>query len=344
MLARTLTVVTVSVGASLWRGNHLTRNAVTMTSYKNAPRHSRPVAPTARLLALGLLCLAGCTGTRSLRGELVQEDTADVNGTTLAYEVRGQGPAVVLLHGGGFDRRLWDGQVDVLAVHFTVVRYDARGFGQSGGSEGAPYAHHEDLAALLDRLRIERAALVGQSLGGRVAVDLALTRPDLVRALVLVGPGLSGWPWSAADFGPWLADFRTAVQARDTLGAVEAWLASGYMASAAARPELRGLLHRLARENARAWMADDAERELAPPALGRLDALRVPTLLVLGSRDEPVIHRIADSLGVAMPCLRRAVLEGAGHAPNLEEPERFNEEVIGFLRSLEPCEPGAARL
>ena len=257
---------------------------------------------------------------------------ASVNGTTLAYDVSGSGPVVVLVHGGGFDRRLWDGQVEALRRHFRVIRYDARGYGASASPDSAAFRHHEDLAALLEHLGVARASVVGQSLGGRIALDLALARPELVDRIVAVGPGVSGWPWAASDFGPWLETFRRGAQGRDTALVVEGWLASGYMASVRERPELRARVARYARDNARAWFDPGNEPELDPPAMHRLAEIRAPTLVIVGSRDEEVIRRIADTLAARLPNVRREVIPGAGHAPNLEEPGRFNRLVVDFLR------------
>ena len=97
----------------------------------------------------------------------------EVNGTGLGYDEAGEGPAVVLLHAAIGDRRMWDAQFTELAGSHRVIRYDRRGFGESGGGSG-PYSHHEDLLALLDARGIEQAALVGSSMGGACALDAAL--------------------------------------------------------------------------------------------------------------------------------------------------------------------------
>ena len=260
-------------------------------------------------------------------------ETAAINGTTIHYEVRGSGPPVILAHGGGFDHRMWDDQVDELGRSFTLVRYDARGFGRSGSSEGSPFQYHEDLAALVRHLGFERVSVVGQSLGGRVAVDLALTHPDLVEKLVLVGPGLSGWPWDRSAFGSWITRIRDAVRTGDSAGAAEAWLASSYMSPAMERPELQERLRMLARANVRNFFEQTQEPELEPPAFKQLGELRVPILLVIGTRDEAEILKIGDTLQTHVAGIRRVMLEGAGHAPNIEQPERFNRMVLEFLRA-----------
>jgi len=109
----------------------------------------------------------------------------------LTYHRRGEGPAVVLLHGGGLGGVTWDRQFDLLARDHTVVRYDARGHGGSSPVTG-PFAHHEDLRDLLDGLDLDRPTLVGLSMGARTAIDFAVAHPDRVAGLVLVGPGVSG--------------------------------------------------------------------------------------------------------------------------------------------------------
>jgi pimeloyl-ACP methyl ester carboxylesterase len=112
--------------------------------------------------------------------------SAEVNGTRLVYEVVGDGPPVVFVHGLALDRRMWDDQVAALAARHRVVRYDLRGFGESADPRaGEEYTHAADLRALLAHLNISRAALVGLSLGGWVVLEFAVTYPEAVSALVL---------------------------------------------------------------------------------------------------------------------------------------------------------------
>jgi 3-oxoadipate enol-lactonase len=117
---------------------------------------------------------------------------AAANGTQLFFESAGTGPPLVLIPETGTDRRIWHDQVAAFAERYRVVRYDLRGWGRSPRHKGV-YRYAEDLAALLDCLGIERAALVGLYSGADVALDLALERPERVAALVLVEPFLSDW-------------------------------------------------------------------------------------------------------------------------------------------------------
>src|SRR5262245_57108437 len=116
----------------------------------------------------------------------VQSGFADIPGARLHYEVAGSGEPLVLIHGFTLDMRMWDDQFASLARHFQVVRYDLRGFGKSSMPTTEPYTHADDLKALLDCLNIERAHVLGLSMGGSIAINFALNYPAMVDRLVLV--------------------------------------------------------------------------------------------------------------------------------------------------------------
>lgn len=286
-----------------------------------------------RIAALAVAAFtSGCNAGQPGITPAVDTGSVSVSDTRLSYEASGHGPAVVMIHGGGFDRRLWDDQVAAFAEHFRVIRYDVRGAGRSASAEGQTFEHHEDLVALLRQLGIQRASLVGQSLGGRIAMDVALAYPAMVDRLVLVGPGVSGWPWSRSDFGDWIDTMSAGLTTKDTARAVRGWLASDYMGSLMERPETRDRVRQLATENARMWFENSTDRELSPPAIGRLAAITNPALVLVGTRDERVIQRIVDSLMTGLPNARLERMEGLSHAPNLEAAARFNRLVLEFLR------------
>ncbi|MGW0804017.1 alpha/beta fold hydrolase [Nonomuraea sp. NPDC002799] len=122
-----------------------------------------------------------------------------IDGVRIAYDETGpDSPAgtVVLVHAGVADRRMWDHRFLALAERYRVIRYDWRGQGRSGDAEGE-VCHHEDLLAVMDALGVERAALVGGSMGGAYATEAALAAPSRVAALALIGSGLAGHSWPA---------------------------------------------------------------------------------------------------------------------------------------------------
>ncbi|GGS72478.1 alpha/beta hydrolase [Planobispora rosea] len=279
----------------------------------------------------------------------------DCNGVRLAYDEAGKGspgtPAVVFVHAGIADRRMWDHQFRALSASHRVIRYDWRGYGESGDAEGE-FAHHEDLLALLDALRVERAVLVGCSMGGSYAVEAALAAPGRVAGLVPICSGLSGHEWPP----------EMLAQARERVhGSVPAERLSAYRArigpvdpadvEAMARaqvlwqvagpgrgredlaPEVwekavemcRGVFTRL-------WSGPaSTERQLDPPARGRLGEVRQPTLVVNGLADVPGIQQVSGLLSEGIEGSRRIDLPDTGHLPPLERPAEITAALAGFL-------------
>lgn len=259
--------------------------------------------------------------------------TAEVNGARLVYEVEGDGPAVVLVHGVALDRRLWDLQVGPLvAAGLQVIRYDLRGFGGSAlPVAGEEYHHGDDLAALLAHLGVERAAVVGLSMGGWVALETALLHPEAVGRLVLVDAFLRhyefpyGWNRNVA------AVARLA-RAEGWPAARELWLADPVLAPALEQPEAAARLRAMIGDySGWVFLHRDPQRELVPPAVDRLADVSAPTLVVVGDRDLPDFQGIARLAAEGIPGARLAVIAGAGHVPPLEAPGAFNDALLGFL-------------
>ena len=133
---------------------------------------------------------------------------APADGARIYFESAGVGPAVVFIHAGVSDRRMWDPQFDYFADRFHVVRYDLRGFGKSEMPD-LPYSNRADLGKVLQFLGIEKAALVGCSMGGSTAIDFTLESPERVIALLTVGSGVSGWnEWSDEGIRHWTEFMR----------------------------------------------------------------------------------------------------------------------------------------
>ncbi|MBI2957118.1 MAG: alpha/beta fold hydrolase [Acidobacteria bacterium] len=257
---------------------------------------------------------------------------AEVNRTRLYYEATGSGRPVVFIGvGGGMDHRLWDDQFEVFAREFQVVRYDVRGWGKSAWPT-EPFSPLEDLAALLDFLKIEKACLVGLSLGGALAIDFALAHSERVECLVLVAAGVSGHPFSE-EFQKWVAPFMAALQEGDTERYVQLLLDDPHLLPAPKNPAAREKAKRVWAENSR--LPTVAPIGLDPPALGRLGEIRVPALLVVGDRDTPDLYDIARRLEAGIAGLRRVNISNSGHTVNMERPEEFNQAVLLFLRALE---------
>jgi len=247
----------------------------------------------------------------------------------LYYEIRGEGDTVVLIHGGQMDRRMWDAQFDLFAKQYRIIRWDIRGFGESDVPVKT-YSESGDLHQLLQHLRVKKAALIGLSLGAAVAMDFALVHPEMVDSLVLVCPGLGGFP-----FQDKANDLRAVVEAaRDDSyeKAAELWLQNPYMSVAMQNPALRDKLRQLARDNAHCWLNNPMLiRRLKPPAAERLREIHAPTLVVHGDRDVSDIHKIVEKLAAEIPGARKEVFRDAGHLVPMERPDDFNRLTLGFL-------------
>ncbi len=261
----------------------------------------------------------------------VERFAIPVAGGTLAGDARGAGPAVVLLHGFTLDRGAWDGVVDALAATRRVVRVDLRGHGASSDAD-APYLLCDDVVRVLDGLGLARAALVGLSWGGQVALDAALAHPARVAALALVDATLPGHAWSA-EWRAMVARLRTlATGPAGPRAAAAEWFASPLFDTARAHAAWRA--HAAAWETARAgrlWSGVNGGLALAPPARGRLAEIRVPTLVVVGERDRDDFQAIARTLAAEIAGARLVVLPGVGHLPNLEAPAALALALNAFL-------------
>lgn len=264
---------------------------------------------------------------------------ADVHGAKLYYEATGEGPTMVMLHAGICDSRMWDDQFEAFARHQKVVRYDLRGFGKSEPVAGK-FAHYEDLRGLLDTLGIERAYLMGASLGGMTAIDFALTYPDRADGLVLVGSGLGGYDDPSADEEdpPEWAEAVKAFEAGDYERAAEfevrLWVDGPQrqpeQVNAAVRDKVR-IMNTIALRN-EASNPGEIEK-LDPPAAGRLDELQVPLLVIVGDLDQPEILMIGNHLAGRVPGAQMVVINGTAHVPNMEQPTVFNQRVLAWLES-----------
>ena len=246
---------------------------------------------------------------------------------------------MLLLHAGVGDRRLWDEQVDAFAERHLVVRPDLRGFGESP-LPGGPFSYVEDVRALLDHLELERAAVVGNSHGGRVAVDLALAHPDRVRALVLVAANITGFEGSPA-----LDAFDEQEEALLDAGKIDeavelnlrTWLDGTGRTTAPVSQKVRDSVAEMQRHAFETVVAAYERTpppgpvcRAEPPAVARLQELDVPTLVVVCEHDQPDFRLLAERLASSIPGAERAAMS-TGHLAAVEQPEEFNRLVLAFL-------------
>jgi len=234
---------------------------------------------------------------------------------------------------------MWDDQVGPFAdAGWTVIRPDLPGFGETP-PPARPVALWAALRDLLDHLGVERAAVVGASLGGRAAVDLALAAPDRVRALVLVGSGLAGHPFREPALLQLWDQSEGAIERGDHLEAarveLDTWVGGVGRDPSAVTPEVRRRVEAMLLAAYAHGGADLEEPD--PPASGRLGEVAAPALVVVGEHDRPDIHAMADALCDGIPRAERVLVGGTAHLPNMERPEAFNRVVLEFLAAAAPA-------
>ena len=266
----------------------------------------------------------------------VEEDHTQrvtVNGVSLAVEVRGDGPAILFVHGYPFDRTIWRDQLETLEGYRRIAP-DLRGMGQSDapdlGYGMSTYA--DDLAALLDTLGVHDAVLCGQSMGGYIAFEFLRRWRDRVRAVILIDTGAE-------------ADGAEARRARESAAAIAREGGAGAVAdallpklvaaeTAAHSPEVVASLRRM------------IEATPVPGMVGALAAMRerhdstgllptlsgLPVLVIVGAEDAVTPPESARRMAAGIPGARLVVVPNAGHVPTVERPRETTGAILEFLR------------
>ena len=242
-------------------------------------------------------------------------------GTVWAEDTGGPGTPVVLLHPGVGDSRIWEPVMPRLAARYRVIRYDARGHGESPPAT-APYTLLTDLTAVLDQLEVPPATFVGCSQGGASSIDLALSQPSRVSALVLVSPGLTGYPWPKDPDPEAEAEFESLADAGDIDGV--AALIGQMWAAAGVGDGVAGQL----RSAAKAWLANGDFEQEDPPAVDRLGDIRVPAVLLIGDKDYPPLIACDNTIVAGIPGCRKIDVPGGDHLLPLRVPDLVADTII----------------
>jgi pimeloyl-ACP methyl ester carboxylesterase len=260
----------------------------------------------------------------------------DVNGARLWYDEAGNGRPVLLLHGGLGDSGLWEPVVPFLAERFRTIRTDLRFYGRSTGP-AVPWSWQEDAIGVLDELGLERAGLVGLSLGGRLAFDIALAHPDRLWAVAAVAPGLAGHASNA------YSDEQDArYEAAEAEGDLEAAMEIDFevWAPLGADDRIRRLWHATPEANGVPPGLEPLEAPGAP-AKERLGELAVPTLVVTVSHDPPGMREIGPIVARDASAAHHVELD-SDHYVTLREPELLSGVLVDFLAAAAPQDESAA--
>jgi 2-succinyl-6-hydroxy-2,4-cyclohexadiene-1-carboxylate synthase len=246
-------------------------------------------------------------------------------GATLAGERIGSGTPLVLVHGMAGSRGDWDRLIAALPARFATLRYDLRGFGQSTVEQDLPFSHASDLLFLFDTLKIERAPLLGLSMGGGAALNFALSHPERVSRLILISPAMVGWQWSDEWKVLWRS-VTSAARGGNLALARERWWQHPMFAVARKSDAAHELRRAIEAYHGRQWIRDTQRSEL--PDADRLHTLAMPTLLLTGERDFTDLRLIADVIEGAVPHVSRIDFADAGHMIHLERPAEVAAAIL----------------
>jgi 3-oxoadipate enol-lactonase len=250
----------------------------------------------------------------------------DVNGARLWYDEAGSGETVLLLHGGLGDSGLWELVAPILAERFRTIRTDLRFFGRSTGP-AVPWSWQDDTIGVMDELGIERAALVGLSLGGKLALDIALAHPERLWAVVGVAPGLGGH-----DGDAYTAEHETRYEAAEDKVAAMMEIDLEVWAPLGADDRIRQLWRATPDANPLPDGVEPADPAGAP-AKERLAELAVPTLVITATHDPAGFQEIGLIVTREAPNARHVELD-SDHYLTLREPELVARTILEFLESV----------
>jgi len=260
--------------------------------------------------------------------------TADINGAQLYYEMKGEGHPLLLLHAGVADSRMWDGQFEVFAEEYQVVRFDYRGFGRSNMPSGL-FSNVEDIRALLDFLGIASSYIIGVSFGGLIALDFTLAYPDQVDALILGAPSVSGDTPSERVRQFWREEDEM-IENGDLDGAtalnVRLWVDGPHREAGEVDAAVRRKVYDMQMNIFRKEIPDEVEEiETDGAAIGRLQELNLPVLVMVGDLDLPEKVALANRLEGEIAGCKKVVIPGVAHMLNMEKAGVFNTAVLDFL-------------
>jgi len=258
----------------------------------------------------------------------------------LYYEVRGSGMPVLFIHAGVADCSMWDDQFSYFSQYYRLIRYDTRGYGKSH-TETTEFSNRQDIVDLLTYLGVEKAAVIGISRGGQIAIDFTLEHPEFVSALIPIAAGVSGFDYQPGDNDQARREFELfshmdelwEKKAYDELAELEVhvWADGPSQPVGRASPQIRDYIQKFIRANYTRQDGKATPQPLSPPAAGRLGEIQVPTLILVGEYDTYDTLVMADKLNHEIPGVRKIIYPGTAHMLPMEQSARFNQEVLSFL-------------
>jgi pimeloyl-ACP methyl ester carboxylesterase len=267
-----------------------------------------------------LLPLAGTSAAEELWKTLPEEppmpqaatsSMADVNGIKLYYAVYGSGEPVLLLHGGLGHSDVWGKQVPAFAEHHRVIAVDSRGHGRST-RDAQPYSYDlmaDDVVALMDVLKIDKASIIGWSDGGIIGLDIAIRHPERIDKLFAFGANYN------------LSGLKPDIEKDPVFGAYIERAGKDYERLSSTPKDYEGFVNAVAAM----WYS---QPDFSPEQLG---SIKAPTAIADGEHDEAIKREHTEEMARLIPGAKLVILPGVSHFAFWQDPDLFNKAVLDFL-------------
>lgn len=292
------------------------------------------------ITACAILIISLCSSCAKLTNK---NFFVSVDDYKIYVEETGAGEPIILLHGGLLDHRMWRKQVDDLSNSFRVITVDMPGHGRTVNGDST-IMFNKVLLKIMDTLKIDKASLLGLSLGAVAVTDFAISHPDKCDKIILAAPGLVGWDFKQDSVLVKQDEYRsrTFVE-KDTLGFVESFVQSWTDGPKRSPDQVNSEV----RDSVKHWVYENIKRHKFrhwpgftenPPASEVLDSIKSPVLIIVGNIDMKDILMITNLMESKLPDVRKITFDGVAHMVNLENRIQFTEEVKNFLISKRKTE------
>ena len=251
---------------------------------------------------------------------------------SLYYKHLGLTNPAIFIHGSCLNSDMWNDSFDIVAHQRLAIVYDQRGYGKSRIKSKTKFSHENDLFLLHKHLNLEKADLIGLSSGAQIALDFCLRYPNNVSSLTLVSPAISGVDknFETAEIDAKILETIKSGKYKQTLQLV---YNHPVFAPAINNPRCNYLLRKIINGHNFQTVSNNPPADESYNANSRLSEIKVPPLIIIGQNDSSYFHMTSDILKNGIAHSKLETIKHAGHMVNMEQPERFNQELLCFLKT-----------
>lgn len=241
-------------------------------------------------------------------------------------QIIGQGIPIIFIHGFTLNHRMWTPQVKYFSKSNKVITYDLRGFGQSS-IPTHPYSHDQDITEILNYFKINKAHIVGLSLGGEIALDFAVSNPDYCLSVTTIDGSINGYKSTI--------NWDVHAHQQGLKNAKQNWLNHPVFHTTSKNKYAMNIIKpQIENYSGWHWLNKDLHRtRLKPSTLKRLKEIKCPTQIIIGEKDLDYFHTISNLIQKELPLTAKHIIPNTGHMANLEQPEKVNQLIEKFINN-----------